>query len=105
MKLGQTTTDFQGLAPLPPAPTGRWVSSPDRMLQARRPQESGDEPRSLMTPALPDPAICRGKPAGFGEYVDCLVERPYQCPHALSIGFGHLCSHPDRAAIVRRTAT
>lgn len=53
---------------------------------------------------LPDPAICRAKAAGFGDYADCLVENPFHCPHALHFGYGNLCQNPQRGGIVLRTA-
>jgi hypothetical protein len=52
---------------------------------------------------LPDPAICRAKHAGFGDYADCLVEYPYQCAYALHFGQDFFCQHPQRADIIART--
>jgi hypothetical protein len=52
---------------------------------------------------LPDPAICRAKYNGLDFYPDCLVEGPFYCKHALSFGFGHYCTHPDRKEIIART--
>jgi hypothetical protein len=46
---------------------------------------------------------CRAKPAGFGDYVDCLVARPGRCRFALAFGEGYLCRHPARHEIVART--
>lgn len=54
--------------------------------------------------ALPDPAVCRAKEAGFGDYTDCLMLHPVQCPYSLSFGDGFLCRHPQRREIVQRTA-
>lgn len=54
---------------------------------------------------LPDPAVCRAKDAGFGDYTDCLVANPVQCPHSLSFGDGFLCRNPERREIVRRSTT
>lgn len=51
-------------------------------------------------PNLPS---CRAKPAGFGDYVDCLAARPEQCLFALAFGEGYLCQHPARRDIVART--
>ncbi len=53
--------------------------------------------------ALPDPSVCRAKHAGFGDFADCLVEHPTSCRYSLSFGDGHLCRHPQREEIVRRT--
>lgn len=44
---------------------------------------------------LPDPAICRTRNIGLARYADCLVENPWQCAHAMSFGFGHVCQHPQ----------
>jgi hypothetical protein len=52
---------------------------------------------------LPDPAICRAEPSGFGDSVDCLVKSPYECPYVAQLIYGMICQHPDRAAIVART--
>jgi len=54
---------------------------------------------------LPDPAICRAKPAGFGDYTDCLVDEPFGCPYALNFAFKYLCRNPERAEIIARTKT
>lgn len=51
----------------------------------------------------PNPATCRAKPAGFGDYVDCLTESVWRCPYALSFGGSHLCLHPKRNWIVNNT--
>ena len=67
---------------------------------------SDDNPASQPTAAamLPDPAVCRARAAGFGGYADCLVKHPFQCPHALSFGYGTLCRSPKQDEIVLRTA-
>jgi len=52
---------------------------------------------------LPDPAICRAKRAGFGDYADCLVHLPVECGYALRFGEGYFCQHPQRADIIART--
>ena len=52
---------------------------------------------------LPDPAICRGKRAGFGDFVDCLVATPRGCAYALPFGNGYLCENPARNEIVALT--
>lgn len=53
-------------------------------------------------PELPDPSVCRGKPAGFGGYVDCLVPTPSRCPHVLRFGEGYFCLHPNREEIAAK---
>lgn len=53
----------------------------------------------------PDLSLCRARPAGFGDYVDCMVLKPECCLHALSFGDGHLCRHSERHQIVARTKT
>ena len=52
---------------------------------------------------LPDPAICRAEPSGFGDSVDCLVKSPHGCPHVARMVFGMVCQHPERDAIIART--
>lgn len=59
---------------------------------------------SVAPRVLPDADACRAKDAGFGDYTDCLVTHPVQCPYSLSFGDGFLCRHPERREIVRRTA-
>jgi hypothetical protein len=51
----------------------------------------------------PDLSQCHAKPAGFGDYVDCMVLKPEVCLHALSFGDGHLCRHPERHQIAARS--
>jgi hypothetical protein len=46
---------------------------------------------------------CSARPAGFGDFVDCLTPCADACRYALSFGKGNLCLHPDRAGIVART--
>ena len=53
----------------------------------------------------PDLSRCNAKPAGFGDYVDCLVLKPESCLHALSFGDGHLCRHAERHQIAARSKT
>jgi radical SAM superfamily enzyme with C-terminal helix-hairpin-helix motif len=54
-----------------------------------------------VTPNGPE---CVAKSAGFGDYVDCLVEPARCCEFALRFGHGHLCRHPARNDIAIRTA-
>jgi hypothetical protein len=74
-------------------------------LPAYRPEESCIDSKLAAPRILPDPAICRAKVAGFGDYADCLVKHPFECLHALRFGWGILCQHPQRKEIVRRTAS
>jgi hypothetical protein len=64
-------------------------------------KEDGSEPKLLRK--LADAAICRARHAGFGNYVDCLVDLPTECKYALSFGYGYFCKHPERDQIVART--
>jgi len=80
------------------------LSSP-RSQVARSPGESSHATRLWTARVLPDPAICRAKAAGFAGYANCLVERPFQCRHALGFGHGFFCRHPQRNEMVMRTAT
>lgn len=50
----------------------------------------------------PDLTQCRAKPAGFGDYVDCLATKPECCRYALRFGDGHLCQHDERHNIAAR---
>lgn len=51
----------------------------------------------------PNLQLCRAKPAGFGDYVDCLSAKPECCAFALSFGNGFLCRHAERQQIAART--
>lgn len=52
---------------------------------------------------LPDPAVCRGEIIR-AQLVECMVEKPEDCPHALAYGCGFFCRHPERFEIAARTA-
>ena len=52
--------------------------------------------------AFPDPATCRVKPAGFGDYMDCLSQWGWRCPFSLQFGNGCLCRHPLKNEILAR---
>jgi len=71
------------------------------MSDAPARKEEGSEPNPQRK--LPDVAICRAQPAGFGDYVKCLVHFPVECEYALSFGYGYFCKHPERDQIVART--
>jgi hypothetical protein len=73
------------------------------MSDANMPNQ--DSRRSARRPErkLPDPAVCRAKPAGFGDYADCLVDAPFECRYVLGFGFHYHCLHPERAEIIART--
>lgn len=47
--------------------------------------------------------LCRATSAGFGDYVDCLTQGAHLCRHALQLGGGYLCLHPERQKIVEET--
>jgi hypothetical protein len=65
--------------------------------------EAGGQSQPKPERKLPDPAICRARRAGFGDYADCLVDAPQSCPYALSFGYRYLCQSPERAEIITRT--
>jgi hypothetical protein len=48
---------------------------------------------------FPDDQSCYVRPAGFGDYFDCLGKWALMCPYALSMGEGHLCRHPKASGI------
>ena len=73
------------------------------MSGAPIPNEDGSRPEPKPARTLPDPAICRAKPSGFGDYADCLVDAPHDCRYALSFGYHFHCLHPERAGIIART--
>ena len=77
----------------------------DWPYRARSPGGIGLESRLSTARVLPNPAICRAKAAGFADYADCLVDQPFRCPHALGLGGGYLCQHPQRNEIILRTGT
>ena len=64
-----------------------------------------EEPKNGKRPArvLPDPAICRARRRGFGDYVECLVDAPRKCRHALGLGHDFFCMHPQWKEIAART--
>lgn len=95
------------MAKLFPAPQIRDAGNPDLSVAslatdrlgslgpAHPPAEARLAAALLTERVLPHPAICRVKAAGFGDYADCLVERPHRCPHALGFGHGFFCRHPQ----------
>jgi len=73
------------------------------MSDIRLPNDDDTRSGSESDQRLPDMAICRAKPAGFGDYADCLMDPAVPCQHALPFGSGRLCRHPQRLEIVART--
>jgi hypothetical protein len=73
------------------------------MSDAHKPKENGSRPGPKPARTLPDVAICRARHSGFGGYADCLVDKPGDCPYALSFGHGCFCLNPEREEIVART--
>lgn len=63
------------------------------------PHSSGTGPQRM----VPDLKQCRARLAGFGDYVDCLRDRPERCMFSLPFGRGHLCLHDRRWAIATGT--
>ena len=88
----------------PEIPRPNSLMSPDEIMSAAQ-AANGDGHRPKPKPArkLPDPAICRAKSAGFGDYADCLVGYPDGFQYALAFGLRYLCRHPERAEIIART--
>ena len=54
-------------------------------------------------PGFPDINCCQALKIGFGEWVDCLMPDPQDCPHAVAFGLSFYCTHPNRAEIVARS--
>lgn len=52
---------------------------------------------------LPNPAICRAKPANWPNVVLCLVPHPSDCKLARYFNDVAYCIHPERNAIMART--
>ena len=73
------------------------------MSDANMPNQDSSRSERRPERKLPDPAICRARPAGFGDYADCLVETPFECRYVLGFGFHYHCLHPERAEIIART--
>lgn len=82
-------------------PAGKWVYCfhPDRK-KFEKPRAKSDW---LMNDAsrkeirgLPDPEICRTKDIHVKFFSECLVERPFECIHALALSGRFICNHPDR---------
>ncbi|MBI5386982.1 MAG: hypothetical protein HZA90_20100 [Verrucomicrobia bacterium] len=98
--LAQSSDAGDSLAAAAPSP----IRSACMAHAAGRSGKSDHESRLAPAQVLPAPAICRARGAGFGDYVDCLVEPPFKCPHALGFGYAFLCQHPQRSEIVEHTA-
>lgn len=73
------------------------------MSDPKQPNQDGRRPEPKPARKLPDAAICQARRAGFGDYVDCLVDHPYECHYAGAFGFGWFCHNPESAAIIART--
>jgi hypothetical protein len=73
------------------------------MSDANMPNQVSSRSERRPERKLPDPAICRAKHAGFGDYADCLVDAPFECRYVLGFGFHYHCLHPERAEIIART--
>ncbi len=46
--------------------------------------------------------LCRAKDFGVENYLDCLEKNPYECPFALSFGYGYLCQCPLRVYLAKK---
>jgi hypothetical protein len=101
---GRSATGHSGSGDPHPETTPRPEPPPGPRPQAYRPDAEGGAGIFLRRRTLPDSVICQAESAGFGDYVDCLVNCPTQCPHALAFGDGFLCRHPQKHEIVLRTA-
>lgn len=67
------------------------------------PPESEQLPGVSGVRQLPNPAICRAKPANWPNVVFCLVHDPAECKHARYFNEAAYCTHPQRDAIMART--
>ena len=65
--------------------------------------ESDNGSGSVGVRQLPNPAICRAKPANWPNVVFCLVPHPTDCKHARFFNEVAYCIHPQRDAIMART--
>jgi hypothetical protein len=54
---------------------------------------------------LPNPAICRAKPANWPGTAFCLVHEPEACKHVRYFNEVAYCTHAKRAEIIARTTT
>jgi len=52
---------------------------------------------------LPNPAVCRAKPANWPNVVFCLVPHPGDCRHARYFNEVAYCIHPHREEIIAKT--
>jgi hypothetical protein len=64
----------------------------------------GDEVWKKVILKLPDPVICRARPACWAGTVLCLVHEPGSCKHVRYFHEVAYCTHPKREAIIARTA-
>ena len=46
--------------------------------------------------------LCKATDIGLENYLDCLEEKPMQCPFALSFGYRHLCQCPLRVYLAKK---
>jgi len=58
----------------------------------------GQKPQSK----LPDPAVCRPKPIGFGALIRCPVQDPIDCEFATDFGTGFFCNNPTIEGFLAR---
>jgi hypothetical protein len=65
--------------------------------------ESDKIPGPIGVRQLPNPAICRAKPANWPNVVLCLVPHPSDCKQARYFNEVAYCIHPQRDAIMART--
>jgi len=54
---------------------------------------------------LPNPAICRARPAKLPDMAYCLVRDPTECEHVRYFNEVAYCTHPQREAIIAKTVT
>jgi hypothetical protein len=54
---------------------------------------------------LPNPAICRAKPANWPGTAFCLLHEPEECSQVRYFNESAYCTHAKRAEIIARTTT
>ena len=85
----------------PPVPSSESSETGRASPLGYDPLGGAQKQHQIVEPNSPD---CRAKKAGFGDYVDCLVESSRACSFALPFANGFLCRHPNNLQIAARSS-
>lgn len=73
------------------------------MIDAKQPNEAGNQPAAKPTRTLPDMAVCRARRSGIAGLAFCLVSNPNSCKFVISFAKDYFCCHQKFEEIVART--